>query len=96
MSKGLEHPNGFEIKTADRFACGLMDVNWEKKEIILSGIGGGRNDEMDPHDVWLGLRNGSPDGSERIAVVVLDRDGQSFQLAHYDLKQFEKECYGPV
>ena len=96
MGKAFDHPDGFEIKTGERFACGLIDINWEERKLILTGIGGHDDDEMDPHEVWLGLRNGSPDGYERSAVVVLDRDGHGFQLAHYDLRQFEKECYGPV
>lgn len=96
MSKVFHHPDGFETKTGDRFACGLIDINWEERQLILTGIGGHKDDEMDPHEVWLALRNGPPGGFERSAVVVLDRDGHGFQLAHYDLKQFEKECYGPV
>jgi hypothetical protein len=95
MSKTFDDLDGFEIKTGDRFVSGLIDINWEERTLILTGIGG-QADEMDPHEVWLGLKNGPPDGFERRAVVVLDLNGDAFQLAHYNLKQFEKECYGPV
>ena len=87
--------DGFEIKTGDRFACGLIDINWEERTLLLTGIGG-QADEMEPHEVWMGLKNGPPYGFQRSAVVVLDLNGDALQLAHYDLKQFEKECYGPV
>jgi len=96
MCKDFHHPDGFEIKTGNRFACGLIDINWEERTLILTGIGGYDHDEMDPHEVWLGLKNSPPDGFKRSAVVVLDLGGDGFQLAHYNLKQFEKECYGPV
>lgn len=96
MIQAFDHPDGFEIKTGIRFACGLIDINWDKRTLILTGIGGHDYGEMDPHEVWLGLKNGPPDGFERSAVIVFDLDDDGFQLAHYALKQFEKECYGPV
>lgn len=96
MSEDFDYPEGFEVKTGCRFACGLIDINWVQRTITLTGIGGNDNDEMDPHEVLLRLKNGPSEGCERSAVVVLDLDGEALQLAHYDLKQFERECYGPV
>jgi hypothetical protein len=95
MSNALDHPSGFTIKTGDSFACGLLDINWALRTLEFTGISG-QDDEMDPHDVWLALKSGPPDGVDRSALVVFELQGHGFQLAQYDLKEFEKECYGPV
>ena len=101
MSKGQQCID----KALDECAVGLLEINWEKRTVKISGLSGDAQHDMTPEKVRQALirAKNKPLNSNKSAyslVVWNLQDAgpgvfQNVQLCLYGLKDFEHEVYGP-
>lgn len=86
------------LMSCDDFEAAILRIDWKKREYVIEGAGGHRDDLMTPEQVRQELMaKPVTKDIEKVAVVAWKENADGYtQICFYDLKAFESEVYGPA